>query len=141
MGLLFSFSLLDRLPTTSTTLHPQYIEYSTSRTPLSKQCCDVTREKKITDCYHSYQVELDHVHHPSPPPLYSSTNSPPLSPSLSSSPLPLLCSVDQIEGDYKYKPGRGILQFCKDHTCTRDLLYCLLHGRPLAIVGYPSQEK
>jgi hypothetical protein len=56
------------------------------------------------------------------------------------SPLPVMGSVDQIEGDYRFKPGRGFLQFCKDHMAARDLLYCLLHGRPLVVIGDPSQE-
>ena len=53
----------------------------------------------------------------------------------------MLCSVDQVEGEYRFKPGRGFLQFCKDHMATRDILYCLLHGRTFVIIGEPSQEK
>jgi hypothetical protein len=55
-------------------------------------------------------------------------------------PLPFLPSLDQVEGDYRFKPGRGLAKFCKDHMCTRDLLYCLLQGRTLVIIGDPSQE-
>lgn len=49
--------------------------------------------------------------------------------------------MDQVEGDYRFKPGRGLAKFCRDHMCTRDLLYCLLQGRPLVVIGEPSQEK
>ena len=74
---------------------------------------------------------------PFPPPSPSSLPSP----LHSVSPLPFLCSVDQAEENLGFKPGRGFLSFCKDHTATRDLLYCLLHGRPLVIIGEPSQKK
>ena len=59
----------------------------------------------------------------------------------SGSSLPFLPSMDQVEGDYRFKPGRGLAKFCRDHMCTRDLLYCLLQGRPLVVIGEPSQEK
>ncbi|CAI8021568.1 hypothetical protein GBAR_LOCUS12775 [Geodia barretti] len=55
-------------------------------------------------------------------------------------PLPFLPSLDHVEGEYRFKPGRGLAKFCRDHMCTRDLLYCLLQGRTLVIIGDPSQE-
>lgn len=60
---------------------------------------------------------------------------PPLLELRGKSKIPFISSIDQIEGDYRFKPGRGILNFCKDNPNVRDLLYCLLHGRPLIIMG------
>ena len=55
--------------------------------------------------------------------------------------LPLISSVDQVEGPYKFKPGKGIITFCRDHPNFGHLLYCLLHGRPLIILGKPSDKE
>ena len=64
----------------------------------------------------------------------------PIFPCSSSSPLPLFSCLDLSESEFRYKPGRGVLHFCREHTASRDLLYCLLHGRPLAIVGDSTQD-
>jgi hypothetical protein len=55
--------------------------------------------------------------------------------------LPLISSVDQAEGPYKFKPGKGIVNFCRDHPMFSHLLYCLLHGRPLIILGKSTDKE
>ena len=55
--------------------------------------------------------------------------------------LPLVSSLDHTEGSYKFKPGKGIINFCKESPNFRDMLYCLLHGRPLALIGRSSDEQ
>ncbi|XP_064404897.1 uncharacterized protein LOC135350111 isoform X2 [Halichondria panicea] len=54
--------------------------------------------------------------------------------------LPLVSSVDLVECEYKFKPGRGVFGLWKDNPSLKDLIYCLLHGRPLVIVGKQNDE-
>ena len=74
------------------------------------------------------------------PPYLGSLSLPPFS-SYSKGKLPLVSSVDQVEGPYKFKPGKGIANFCRDHPMFSQLLYCLLHGRPLIILGKPADKE
>ncbi len=55
--------------------------------------------------------------------------------------LPLVSSVDLVECEYKFKPGRGVFGLWKDNPSLKDLIYCLLHGRPLVIVGKQNDER
>lgn len=54
--------------------------------------------------------------------------------------LPLMSTVDHIEGQFKFKPGKGIINFCKNTPVVTDMLYCLLQGRPLVLLGKPTDE-
>jgi hypothetical protein len=49
--------------------------------------------------------------------------------------------VDHVEDQSKFKPGKGIINFCKNTPIVMDLLYCLLHGRPLVLLGKATEEK
>lgn len=55
--------------------------------------------------------------------------------------LPLVSTLDHIESSLPFKPGKGILNFCKDTPVVKDLFYCLLHGRPLVLLGKQADEK
>lgn len=55
--------------------------------------------------------------------------------------LPLVSTIDHIESHYNFKPGKGIVNFCRDTPVVKDLFYCLLQGRPLVLLGRPSDEK
>ena len=54
---------------------------------------------------------------------------------------PLISSVDLIERVSSYKPGKEILSLLKDLPELGDILYSILIGRPLIIIGDPHDEK
>ena len=57
--------------------------------------------------------------------------------------LPFISSVDHIEKEkgYSFKPGRGVCTLYSSCPMMGSFLYCLLHGRPLVIIGTPKDEK
>eukprot|EP00731_Ephydatia_muelleri_P031961 Em0023g468a len=57
--------------------------------------------------------------------------------------LPFISSVDRIEKEksYLFKPGRGVCSLYSSCPMMGSLLYCLLHGRPLVIIGTPKDDK
>ena len=52
-----------------------------------------------------------------------------------------MSTVDHVEGQSKFKPGKGIANFCKNTPIVTDLLYCILQGRPLVLLGKKEEEK
>ena len=55
--------------------------------------------------------------------------------------LPFISSVDLVESSSPFKPGKELVTLFKDVPELRDILYCILIGRPFAIIANQRDEK